>query len=550
MKKKQTHAEKKAARKAKLNPANHKTAKDVADERDRKRRLEDEEAERAAAGIEGPIERPGQGIKLPAKKKQKTAKTQDVHAKAKKEAKVLNPANGSDNAQPAAAESKEERRRAKEHLRKEKKAMKAAKEAKKKATKKEKSKASTESLRRADDDTKADDHDGEDEVAEAEEEEEEEEVDEADEEDQHDHDFVDEETAEMRIPADEMETDMDNLDVSGLVDEPSKGRASSSRSSSPAPEFSPYHNDRSSSTSSIPTPSDVEELRKVTKQKQTLDSHSSDKSQKSKKHETAEEVKARKAAQLARLQELIEAKRAARNADGLNGKPARSRSELIEARRQKEQEKKEKKKELRTQEREAQKKAEMEAHLASLRGSPALGAEIFSRSRSASVSSPGVNANNFSFGRVAFADGSRMNSSLSGLVEQTKKFKGPSDAKTALLAAEKHQAHLNNLDEAKRAELMEKDIWLNARKRISGEKIRDDVSLLKKSLKRKDKAKSKSEREWTERTEGVKKSQEARQKKREENIAKRKEEKGGKGKKGGTGPGIKKKVFKPRKKGF
>merc|ERR1711981_590927 len=155
--------------------------------------------------------------------------------------------------------------------------------------------------------------------------------------------------------------------------------------------------------------------------------------------------------------------------------------------------------------------------------------------------------NNFSFGRVAFTDGARMNSSLSGLAENSKKSKGPSDAKTALLAAEKQKARLNGLDDLKRASLEEKDIWLNARKRINGEKIRDDISLLKKSLKRKEKAKSKSEREWNERTQGVKKSQEARQKKREENIAKRKEEKGGKGKKGGTGAGVKKRTVKPRK---
>ena len=138
-----------------------------------------------------------------------------------------------------------------------------------------------------------------------------------------------------------------------------------------------------------------------------------------------------------------------------------------------------------------------------------------------------------------------MNSSLSGLAENSKKSKGPSDAKTALLAAEKQKARLNGLDDLKRASLEEKDIWLNARKRINGEKIRDDVSLLKKSLKREEKAKSKSEREWNERTEGVRKGKEARQKKREDNLAKRKEEKGGKGRK--TGAGVKKKTFKGRK---
>jgi hypothetical protein len=270
------------------------------------------------------------------------------------------------------------------------------------------------------------------------------------------------------------------------------------------------------------------------------------------KHESPQEARVRKEAQIARLQALIEEKRKARNADGLDGKPARSRTELIEARRQKEQQRKEKKKELRAQEKEEEKKKEFEAHLASLRGSPALGAELFApRSRSASVSSPGIANNSFSFGRVAFNDGARVNSTLSGLAPNSKRPKGPSDAKTALIVAEKHQARLSGLDEAKRAELEEKDTWLNARKRINGEKIRDDVNLLKKSLKRKEKIKDRSEKQWGERMEGVQKSQYARQKKREENLAKRKEEKGsgGKGgKKKGSGAGVKKKT--KRRAGF
>ena len=54
-------------------------------------------------------------------------------------------------------------------------------------------------------------------------------------------------------------------------------------------------------------------------------------------------------------------------------------------------------------------------------------------------------------------------------------------------------------------------------------------------MKRKEKAKKKSEKEWGERVEGVKKGQEIRQKKREANLAKRREEKGGGKKVGGGG---------------
>jgi hypothetical protein len=78
-------------------------------------------------------------------------------------------------------------------------------------------------------------------------------------------------------------------------------------------------------------------------------------------------------------------------------------------------------------------------------------------------------------------------------------------------------------------------MWLNAKKRAHGEKVRDDTSLLKKALKRRESAKKKSEREWKERLEAVKKGKDARQQKREENLRKRREEKGNKGKKPAAG---------------
>jgi len=39
-------------------------------------------------------------------------------------------------------------------------------------------------------------------------------------------------------------------------------------------------------------------------------------------------------------------------------------------------------------------------------------------------------------------------------------------------------------------------MWLNAKKRAHGERVRDDTSLLKKALKRQESAKKKSEKEW------------------------------------------------------
>ena len=223
-----------------------------------------------------------------------------------------------------------------------------------------------------------------------------------------------------------------------------------------------------------------------------------------------------------RLQSRIEALRASRKAEGSDGLPAQSRQELLEARRQKADARKAHKKELRrkAKEEETRKRAETIA-----RGSPLL-----------SPGSPMSQAaqptkSNLSFGRVQFGDGQRASADLNTILESKGKTRGPSDPATALTAAQNKQSRLAALDASKQADIAEKDSWLNARKRAQGERIRDDTSLLKKTLKRKQKQKKKSERNWGDRAEGVKRAQEHRQRKREVNLAKRKEEKGGKEKK-------------------
>jgi hypothetical protein len=230
----------------------------------------------------------------------------------------------------------------------------------------------------------------------------------------------------------------------------------------------------------------------------------------------------------ARLAARIDALRAARKADGADGVPARNRQELMEVRRKKEEQRRAHKKELRLKAK-IEEDARREAALASARDSPA-----------SSMLSPLIRSpdNNFSFGRVAFADGQQMNEDLSLLRDAPKK-KGPQDPATALQASENKRLRLAGLDDEKRADIEEKDLWLNAKKKAHGEKVRDDTSLLKKTLKRKEKAKKKSEKEWTERKEGVAKGQAIRQKKREENIQKRKDEKGSKGKGKGKSGGRK-----------
>lgn len=234
-----------------------------------------------------------------------------------------------------------------------------------------------------------------------------------------------------------------------------------------------------------------------------------------------------------RLEARIAALRAARKADGPDGKPARTRQDLIESRRRRDEVRKAHKKELRAQAR-VQKDAEQEA--ARLRGGS--GSPLWQQGAWDDVTPQEKRDESFEFGKVAFADGAEEGG-------MKKKKKGPSDAKTALLAAQKKAARLSGYDSEKRAEIDGKDRWLGAAKRVQGEKGKDDESLLKKTLKRKERSKRKSEREWKEREQGVRKGKEMRQKKREENLTKRREEKGKKGKKvKGKGKGKKTAVRK------
>ncbi|KAK6193533.1 hypothetical protein LQW54_012368 [Pestalotiopsis sp. IQ-011] len=227
-----------------------------------------------------------------------------------------------------------------------------------------------------------------------------------------------------------------------------------------------------------------------------------------------------------RLAAKIQALRDARKADGPDGKPIRTRQELIESRRYKQAERKAHKKEARKQawEEETQKREEA---LASARNSPG------------SILSPAVDLadTNFTFGRVAFGDGAQLSHDLTHVLNDSGKKKGPSDPKTALLKFQNEKKRLEKLGEEKRKDVEEKEMWLSARKRAEGERIRDDEKLLKKAVKRKEVQKNKSEKAWKERAEGVQKSIKQRQQKREDNIKARKEQKllgkGGK-KKGGA----------------
>ena len=61
--------------------------------------------------------------------------------------------------------------------------------------------------------------------------------------------------------------------------------------------------------------------------------------------------------------------------------------------------------------------------------------------------------------------------------------------------------------------------------KASGEKLKDDLSLLKKTLKKKEQMKNKSKREWEERSRMVEEKREKKQERRSRNIKKKKDEK-------------------------
>jgi len=118
-----------------------------------------------------------------------------------------------------------------------------------------------------------------------------------------------------------------------------------------------------------------------------------------------------------------------------------------------------------------------------------------------------------------------------GEIKISKKRKGPSDAKGQLGHLIAREERLAKMDPEKKEKAIENDRWHHALLSARGEKVRDDSTLLKKTIARKEREKKKSKREWEDRLAKVEKSKEDRQRKREENLAKRREEKGKKGKK-------------------
>merc|ERR1712025_318855 len=100
------------------------------------------------------------------------------------------------------------------------------------------------------------------------------------------------------------------------------------------------------------------------------------------------------------------------------------------------------------------------------------------------------------------------------------------DPKSTLQSIQKQKEKLKRLEEKGETEiaknLEESSAWTKALDKTEGVKVKDDVGLLKKSIKKMEQKKKSSSKKWVERKDKEKKKMEARQQKRTENIKKRK----------------------------
>lgn len=501
-KKKQTKEEAKAAKRNKLDPDSelNKNAKEVMDERARnKRKLRDmqespeadsgEEQDDISLDLDVEKEKPGEGLKKVAPAETEPGET------ASKKPKLAE----DDEPQEALSEkakAKAEKKLAKQKKKEEKELKKAKKDAKSDQTAAEKP------------------------------------IEDAAEEDQPAPEKKDKQRSSKKTkdavlihestesdPTPEADAEMEQISVPGLVDEEEEASTSASTPHSPVFDTAP---------GTTSNPSSVEAASTTTSLASAVAP-----SEKPKHIKIPTDTTALRA----RLAARIEALRAARKADGSDGKPILTRSELIEERRRKQAQRKAHKKELRLKAKQEEDLKREEA-LASARNSP--GGGLMSPMIPSSVADEVETS--FSFGRVAFADGTTLSRDLT-----YEKEAGPSkkklDPKSALAKVEAQKRRLEGLDDDKRRDVLEKETWLAARRKAEGERVRDDEALLKKAVKRKDKAKQKSEKEWKERKAGVAKGIHDRQKKREANLQARRDGKGQKGKKK-SGP-TKKKAARP-----
>ncbi|KAJ3416531.1 hypothetical protein HDV05_001268 [Chytridiales sp. JEL 0842] len=153
---------------------------------------------------------------------------------------------------------------------------------------------------------------------------------------------------------------------------------------------------------------------------------------------------------------------------------------------------------------------------------------------------------NISFGKIDFASADDP--------DNPKKRKGPTDALGQLRKIEARTSKLEELkatNPEKAASIEEKAKWNKMLKMAEGEVVKDDVKLLKKTVKKKEKMKAASGKEWMDRKMAVRKSMLDKQKKRSDNLKARVEGKKAPGMRGvKKGSGVTKKGGKGGRPGF
>ncbi|CCG83697.1 protein of unknown function [Taphrina deformans PYCC 5710] len=216
----------------------------------------------------------------------------------------------------------------------------------------------------------------------------------------------------------------------------------------------------------------------------------------------------------AKLAAKIEALRSKRKAPGtgVDGAP-KSRDAILEARRIKEEARRAKKK----LEKEARKDAAQE-----IEDEHESEVELSDEDVDDSVEEE-EDEDNVVYGKVAFSDGDQLDANGNLLSSRKRK---QQDTQSALQAALNKKARLAALPAEKQAKIADSDSWHKALLQADGEKVKDDLSKLKKAAKRQESIKKKSTKEWKERLSTIAKNKALKQKNREQNLKDRRDSKG------------------------
>lgn len=259
------------------------------------------------------------------------------------------------------------------------------------------------------------------------------------------------------------------------------------------------------------------------KQEEKLKSQKLQQKLKPQKKQLSEEEKQEKEKKRLELKEKLASKiqtlREKRRAPGTkNAGPLKSREQILAERK--------KKQELKRQEKLKRKREEDEAEF--VEGGNA------DEDKSEGEDKSDDENDDMLFGNIVFEDGTRVTSDLSklrnGIAQRKKKGPANNDIKAHLVRLENKKRKLALMTPEEQASLKESDQWKSLMSQAEGVKVKDDEKLLRKSLKRKEKQKLRSETEWKDRKQLVKDTIAARAKKREANLKARKDNKGKKGK--------------------